>query len=247
MSSGGQTPSGSHTRRAKPAAEEPGFTGRIVHDTAEAPVSEEPNRISERIDTREPASSGEHVASVGRVSTNEAPGNPKRIVAGKRFTIERRPRAKERVASEVAVGNEEAATFDWKPLATKVGAVVGGVLVLGVCAWFAMSWRDSSSKGKNPNAANSPFGAVPSELPAETEPEDVAAKSQSATGKAGANPKKKTATNPGLPVSFQKVGNDPKLPDPVARSGSAGRTAEFPVMDRRSLEPERECQFHGGR
>ncbi len=100
------------------------------------------------------------MASVGRVSTDEAPANPKRIVAGKRFTFEKRPRAKERVSSEVAVGNEEAATFDWKPLATKVGAVVGGVLVLGACAWFAISWRNSSINRKNENAANSPFGAL---------------------------------------------------------------------------------------
>ena len=202
--SGGQTPSGSHTGRAKPAAEESGSTGRIVHDTAEAPVSEEPNRVSERIETRERASSGEPVASVGRVSTDEAPVNPKRIVAGKRFTIERRPRAKERVASEAAVGNEETATFDWKPLATKVGAVVGGVLVLGACAWFAISWRNSSSNGKNPNAANSPFGAVPSELPAETEPEDVAAKSQGAAGQSGCTSKEEDRDQPRSTGEFPK-------------------------------------------
>jgi eukaryotic-like serine/threonine-protein kinase len=227
-SSSNQTPSGSHTRRAKPVAEEPGSTARIVHDTSEAPVEDEPNRVSDRIETRERPSSGEHMAPVGRVATNEVPSNPKRIGASKRFTIERRPRATERVLNEAAVGSEERAAFDWKPLATKVAAVVGGVLVVGACAWFAISWRNSSSNGKNLNAANSPFAPVSSELPVDKEAEDVAAaKPPDEAGKAGAS-SKKTVTNPGVPVNFKKVGPDAKLPDFSLVLGRPEERENFP-------------------
>ncbi len=64
---------------------------------------------------------------------------------------------------------------------------------------------------QEPNAANSPFGAVPSELPAETEPEDVAAKAQRAPAKRAQIQRRRPPTSPALPANFQKVGNDPKL------------------------------------
>ena len=92
-------------------------------------ASEELDRVSERIETQERASSGEPVASVGRVST-DAPGNPKRIVAGKRFSIERRPRAGAASGDEVAVGNGGDVRFETARHESR--GRLFGVLVLGV-------------------------------------------------------------------------------------------------------------------
>ncbi len=83
---------GGHTRQRSPRPK-----SRVYRADRAEPLKARERRAEPYLGTNRDSRAGierRTRAPVGRVSTNEAPGNPKRIVAGKRFTIERRPRAK---------------------------------------------------------------------------------------------------------------------------------------------------------
>jgi eukaryotic-like serine/threonine-protein kinase len=194
------------------------------------PGSTRDNTPRSGVPTRRSTPIEEQPVARGRVHhrSEQAPPADGRAPAGKQFQARAQLPGRESASVGESLEAEDAAKLEWKPVAKKAAAVIGGVLALGACVWLGATWR-SGAAGRGDGNSQSPFAAVSANLPADADKDDkddVAKKPDD--GSSNHDLKKKLLKrNEGVLVDLRKA-NDGKSSDPSNVVGRPEERKNFP-------------------
>jgi serine/threonine protein kinase len=193
----------------------------------------EPNPPPQRVPGRYAKDELEPNSPPARSPGRHAPGIPKVPAArsGGRLrrnrSVSEEPVMTPREARTPRNNDEGAPSIDWKPFAVKAATVVGGVVALGLCVWWGLSWRRSAASHVPKSAAASPFAPVSANLPGEEDKTEVSNKSNSDATNADGN-RTTVPKDSRVLVKFKKAGNDANLSDVSAVLGRPEERKNFP-------------------